>query len=143
VFSAAPRIDQRAAGGSVDLPPLTAETYYWRVAALDGAGREGRWSEARKFRVLAAEFKDPDDKTPPPLRIDEVMVVGAHAIVGGAAEPGALLWIDGERVEVDDDGRFTWVVKLRADGENKIRFVAQDAAGNEARRVASAYVDVF
>ena len=96
-----------------------------------------------KFRVVSADFRDPDDKTPPPLTIDEVLVVGANAIVVGRSEPGALLWIEGERVDTDEKGRFTWVVKLQKDGENKIRFTAQDAAGNETRRVASAYLDAL
>ena len=43
----------------------------------------------------------------------------------------------------DGTERFTWVVKLWKDGENRIRLAAQDAAGNETRRVASAYLDVL
>lgn len=143
LFSASVIEDRKVQGEALELQSLGAGTYYWRVCALDQGQRGGRWSESRKFRVLSAEFKDPDDKTPPPLDISEVMVVGMQAIVTGRAEPGALLWVEGERVDVDDDGRFTWVVKLKQDGENKIRFVAQDAAGNETRKVAAAYVDGF
>jgi hypothetical protein len=142
-FLSAPIADQRSKGEILDLSPLGDGTYYWQVAALDSGGREGCWSESRKFRVLSTEFKDPDDKTPPALAVSEVMVVGAQAIVTGRAEPGALLWIDNERVDLEDDGRFTWVVKLRGDGENKVHLVAQDAAGNETRRTVAAYVDAF
>lgn len=118
-------------------------THYWRVAAIDDGGRPGQWSETRRFRVLSEEFRDADDRTPPTLEISELMVVGTNAIVTGRAEPGVLVWIDGERVDLEDDGRFTWVVKLREDGINKIRFVAQDAAGNETRKIGTARLDVF
>ncbi len=128
---------------SVELPPLAPGTYYWRVAAVDRKGNEGRWSPVRRFRVLGSEFRDPDDRTPPALDVREILVVGANAIIHGRTEPGALLWIDGERVDLEDDGSFTWVIRLRRDGENRISFLAQDAAGNETRRTGYAYVDVY
>ena len=46
---------------------LTAGAYYWRAAALDATGREGRWSESRRFRIVAEDFRDPDDTVPPSL----------------------------------------------------------------------------
>lgn len=122
------------------LPP---GVYFWRVAGVDKEGVPGRWSETRKFRLLGAEFKDPADKDPPALDVSEILVVGSNAIITGRAEPGALVWVEGERVEVEDDGRFTWLIKLRGDGRNKIQIVAQDAAGNETRRQGYAYVDAF
>ncbi len=125
------------------LPEFSPGTYYWRVAGTDGTGVRGRWSETRKLRVLGAKFQDPDDADPPPLRISEILVVGTNAIISGSTEPGALVWIAGERVDVDESGAFTWVIKLHRDGENKIAFQGQDAAGNETRRVGYAYVEAF
>ena len=125
------------------LPALPPGKYYWHVAAVDGDGYPGRWSDTRRFRVLGEKFRDPDDTEPPPLKISEILVVGSNAIISGYSEPGALVWIGGERVDVNDDGKFTWVIKLHHDGENKIRFQAQDAAGNETNQVGYAYVDVF
>jgi len=125
------------------LQPLPEGTFYWRIAAVDRDGYPGRWSDTRKFRVLGEKFQDPDDDQPPPLEVSEILVVGSNAIISGRSEPGALVWISGERVDVDDDGRFTWVIKLHHDGENRIRFQAQDAAGNETNRVGYAYVDVY
>ncbi len=118
-------------------------TYFWRVVAIDRDGHDGLWSESRKFRIATEGLKDPDDRTPPPLSVTEIMVVGTNAIVSGRSEPGALVWVDGERVDVREDGRFTTVVALRQDGENRIRFVAQDAAGNEVRKTGSAFLDAF
>lgn len=128
---------------SVDLPPLSPGVYYWRAAGVDEQGHLGRWSLVRKFQVLGAEFRDPDDTAPPPLKIAEILVVGTNAIISGSSEPGSLVWIDGERVDVEEDGRFTWVIKLHQDGRNKIDFVAQDAAGNETRRAGYAHVEAY
>jgi hypothetical protein len=134
---------QRVVQTSVDLPPLPPGSYYWRIAAVDEHGHRGRWSDVRRFRVLGSEFRDPDDREPPPLDVAEILVVGTNAIISGRSEPGALVWIDGERVDVEDDGAFTWVIKLHQDGRNTISFLAQDAAGNETRRRGYAYVDAF
>ncbi len=125
------------------LPPLAPGTYYWRVTGVDAKGYPGRWSDTRKFRVLGAEFRDPDDTKPPSLEISEILVIGTNAIISGRAEAGALMWIGGERVDLDESGAFTWVIKLHKDGENRIVFQAQDAAGNETTRVGYAFVDVF
>jgi hypothetical protein len=127
----------------MELPPLAPGSYYWRVAAVDRSGRSGQWSSVRRFRLMGAEFSDPEDGVPPPLDVSEILVVGTNAIITGCAEPGALVWIEGERVDLRDDGCFNWVIKLREDGQNKLQFLAQDAAGNETRRVGYAYVDVF
>lgn len=126
-----------------ELVGLAPGTYYWRVAAIDSRGHDGLWSETRAFRVLGKEFRDAADRNPPPLDVQEILVVGSNAIVSGRTEPGSLVWIDGERVDVEDDGRFTWLVRLREYGKNRITFLAQDAAGNETRRFGSAYVDAF
>ncbi len=134
---------ERLGRTSVQLPSLDPGIYYWRVAAVDRTGHRGRWSEARKFRVIGAALRDPGDQEPPRLEVTEVLVVGTNAIVSGNAEPGVLLWIDGESVDVDDDGSFTWVIKLHQDGRNRITFVAQDAAGNETRQVRDVWVQTF
>lgn len=131
------------AGTRHQLHPLPPGTYYWRIAAVDERGRRGRWSAARALRVVGSEFRDPQDTEPPPLTVSEILVVGTNAILSGRTEPGAQVWIADERVDVNEDGSFTWVIKLRRDGRNDIQLLAEDAAGNETRRVSQAYVDVF
>jgi hypothetical protein len=131
------------AGTRHQLHPLPPGTYYWRVAAVDTQGRRGRWSASRSISIVGSEFRDPDDTSPPPLQVSEILVVGTNAILSGRTEPGAQVWIADERVDVEDDGKFTWVIKLRRDGRNEIQLLAEDAAGNETRRVGYAYVDVF
>jgi hypothetical protein len=137
-------LDQKIVGATQRaVPELGPGVYFWRVASFDARERMGRWSETRKFRLLGSDYRDLDDRTPPRLEVKEVLVVGTNAIVSGVTEPGSLVWVDGERADVSDAGKFTWVVKLREDGLNKIQLLAQDAAGNETRVLAHARVDVF
>jgi hypothetical protein len=142
-FAQAMRDEGPLKAAGYEFAGLAPGTYYWRVAAIDGKGHDGQWSETRAFRLLGSEFRDASDRQAPPLDVREILVVGTNAIVSGRTEPGSQVWIDGERVDVEDDGKFTWLVRLREYGKNKISFLAQDAAGNETRRVGSAYVDAF
>ena len=51
-------------------------------------------------------------------------------ILNGRTEPGALLWVDNEKVDVTDDGTFYAVIRLRKEGVNEVLLQAQDASGN-------------
>jgi hypothetical protein len=51
--------------------------------------------------------------------------------------------VDEEKIDVDDSGSFYAVVRLRKEGVNNLTFVAQDAAGNEARVKRQAYTESF
>jgi hypothetical protein len=135
--------EARQVRGTSSRPPrLSPGSYFWRVAAVDEHGHRGGWASPKKFRILGERFRDPDDREPPALQVSEILVVGINAIITGQSEPGAVVWIDGERVDVEDDGSFTWVIRL-IEGNNEIRFVAQDAAGNETSKLGHAYVDTF
>ena len=118
-------------------------SYYWRVASVSGSGNQSRFSEARRFRVTSQRIRDRGDTEPPELEITEAVLSGPVLIVNGRTEPGATLWIDSERNEVDDDGQFYAVVKLSREGWNEITFVAQDAAGNETRLKQRKYVETY
>ena len=64
-------------------------------------------------------------------------------IINGRTEPGSTLWVDNEKVDVHDDGRFYTVVRLRKEGMNELKLRAQDNAGNEAALTRNAYVETF
>ena len=64
-------------------------------------------------------------------------------IINGRTEPGAVLSIDGQRVDVYDDGAFTAVVRMKKDGMNDLEIVAQDTAGNTTRMRRSVYVESY
>ena len=44
---------------------------------------------------------------------------------------------------MDDSGTFYAVIRLRREGLNQLRFVAQDTAGNETELLRSAFVEVY
>ena len=126
-----PRYDAYRADTEVEIDKIAAGPYFWRVAAISSAGVEGPFSETRLFRVTTERIRDNDDKVPPALAIDDFIQTGAMVIVNGHTEPGAAVWVGAEKIDVSDDGSFSTVVRLRREGMNELRFMAQDAAGNE------------
>jgi len=138
-----PLYDAQREGTTAVLDAVPSGSYYWRVAAVSGAGVAGPFSAPRRFRVSAAKIRDRGDTVPPELEITEFVTIGRMVIVNGRTEPGATLWIDTEKIDVSDDGTFYAVVPLRKEGLNEVRFVSQDTAGNETELVRSTYVETF
>lgn len=127
----------------VELPGLPPSAYYWRVAAVDARGRASSFSPARKFRISTTEFRDKSDRSPPVLAVQDIVQNGPYVIVNGKTEPGATLWVDGERRDVDESGVFYAVLKLKKEGMNLVRVVAQDPAGNESRKALEAFWETY
>ena len=125
------------------LPNVKDGGYYWRVAAVFADGSEGPFSPPRRFKVVSAKVAQAGDSTPPTLVIEDFLVFATQVIVRGKTEPGALLTIGGNRVDVYDDGSFTTIVSLKHEGTNKVSFLAQDMSGNESRLERSAAVDAY
>ena len=128
---------------SVAIPGLQGGNYYWRVSVIDGSNVESLFSEIRKFNVASSREHRTDDSTPPPLDIVDFLPSGHLVILNGHTEPGAVLSVDGQRVDVYDDGAFTAVVRLKKDGMNQVEIVSQDTAGNTTRMRRSVYVESF
>jgi hypothetical protein len=118
-------------------------SYYWRVAALSEKGVQGPFSPARRFRISSQQIRDQADTEAPDLEISDFVAIGAMVIVNGRTEPGANVWVDNEKIDVDDSGTFYAVIRLRREGFNELQFVAQDSAGNETAMNRSAYVESF
>ncbi|HXV77794.1 MAG TPA: FecR domain-containing protein [Candidatus Polarisedimenticolaceae bacterium] len=138
-----PLYDAERNGSSALIDEVPEGAYYWKVAAIGANGVRGPFSAARRFRVSSHKILDRSDTEPPSLEITEFVAVGPMVVVNGRTEPGATLWVDNEKQEVFDDGQFSTVVRLRRDGMNEIRFVAQDTAGNETELTRAAYVEVY
>ena len=137
-----PLVDNgRIQSASVELTGLGAATYHWRVAAVDAQDREGPFSDVRSIRITSERLQAKADQVPPALAVADFIQNGSIIIITGKTEPGATVWADNERVEVDDRGDFRAVVRLRREGVNRVRLVAQDAEGNETARVVEAVVD--
>jgi len=128
---------------SVVLPDLVSGSYYWRVSARDVKGSEGVFSEIRKFRIGSEHDRGPEDRVPPALQLVDFLPSGALVIIRGRTEAAASVAIDGQMVDVEDDGGFTAVVKMKHDGPNTLEIVAQDASGNETRLKKSVFVETF
>jgi hypothetical protein len=87
----------------MELRRLEAGEYFWRVAAVDGAGSEGGFSEVWRFMIgkTAATAA-----TPPPLSVEALEIKGNVLHVRGRTEPGAAVTVNGERLDVQADGTF-------------------------------------
>jgi len=125
------------------LPDVKEGSYYWRVAAQYESGVTSPFTEPRKFKVVQGRVSLADDSAPPALSVDDFLVFASQVIVRGKTEPGALLTVNGNRVDVADDGTFTTVVALKREGTNRVHFLAQDLAGNETRVERVATVDTY
>ena len=128
---------------SAIIPDLKHGTYYWRVSAIDDAGVESAFSDARNFKVVGAATQVQDDRVPPLLEVTEFLPTGHLVIINGKTEAGATLTMDGQRIDVYDDGTFTAVIRLKNEGFNQIEIVAQDHAGNTTRARKRVYVEAF
>lgn len=125
------------------LPNVKEGGYYWRVAALLGGGSPSPFSDPRKFKIVSGKVAQEGDQSPPSLVIDDFLVFASQVIIRGRTEPGALLTVGGNKVDVYDDGTFTTVVSFKHEGMNKVVFTAQDMAGNETRVEKTASVDAY
>lgn len=119
--------------------------YYWRVATIDGSGNESAFSQYRKFSLpRPGERKEESgDATPPRLAVLKNMVFENIVIISGETEPGAILTVNDEKADVEENGRFTHFTVLYNDGPNKVAVVARDAAGNMTRRTIRVDVAIF
>lgn len=128
---------------SVQIPGLQEGNYYWKVSAIDTGKVESHFSEIRKFKVASSRERRTDDSTPPPLDVVDFLPSGHLVIINGRTEPGAVLLVDGQKVDVYDDGAFTAVVRMKRDGPNEVEIVSQDGAGNTTRMRRSVYVESY
>lgn len=128
---------------NVEIAGIAPGEYYWKVAATAANGIRGPFSDARRFRVTSRKITDTQDTQPPPLELTEAVQTGPMLILNGRTEPGALLWVDNEKVDVSVDGTFYAVVRLKKEGVNDVMIMAQDAAGNTRKLNQRAFLDPY
>ena len=58
-------------------------------------------------------------------------------------QPGATRWVDDQKIDLFENGSFNAVIRLRTEGVNDVRIVAQDTAGNETVVTRSAFVEIY
>ncbi len=95
-----------------------------QASSTDSAGHAGPMSSPYVLII---------DQTPPDLTIDEpdqgALLNESPVLIKGQAEVGALVWIDGSSVSIDDQGSFERSVSL-SEGVDSVIVSAADAAGN-------------
>ena len=136
----APRLDQ----DSARLRLVAAGTYFWRVAALGEGTAPSEWSAVRRFRVFSTSSQHLlEDTTPPELTVNQPQQLGHMFIFEGATEASATVTINGEKVELDVDGRFRKTIEIFDEGWIDIVIVAVDPSGNRTERTERVFVEVY
>jgi hypothetical protein len=87
----------------MELRALEAGSYYWKVAAVDPAGVEGGFSDLWRFSLTKAPQST---SPPPPLVVEAAELKGNMLRVQGRTEAGSSVTVNGERLEVQEDGTF-------------------------------------
>ncbi len=132
---------------SVRLPGLPPDNYHWKVSCCNEKGIEGEFSEKRSFRIVSSQFRDKNDTIPPKIEIEDFLQHGPLVIISGKTEPGATLWVNSEMeseiADVDEDGIFYAVHRLRKEGANEIYIIAQDPSGNETREKRMVFLEEY
>ncbi len=122
---------------TVELPYFTHGNlkegeYYWKVSTIN-IGGEGEFSEIMHLKVIR-------DDLPPRLKVrfpPKTLTISRYNITG-ETEPGAKVLIDGQEVEVNANGQFSFDFQLRS-GSNVIVVEAIDTQGNIAYETARIY----
>ncbi len=129
---------------SARLETIAPGTYFWRVAGVSSEDIRSEWSEVRRFRIFSRDRQIlMKDHTPPDLVVKQAQQLGHMFIVEGTTEVGAVVSINGERVEVRGDGHFRKAIEMRQNGRAKIVVIAVDPSGNKTERSETVNVEVY
>ncbi len=126
---------------SIKIPKSNKKQYFWRVRSIDKDGNKSPWSTAHQFVVqstVTSQAVRSMDKVPPALQITYMHPFLPFVQVEGKTEPDAFLTLNGQIIDVKEDGSFVYTYTLQQSGWNDLLFVAEDPAGNkskEAKRV--------
>lgn len=121
---------------AIKIPKTSKKQYFWRVRSIDKSNNASPWSNPYQF-VVQTPLKEKDrgpnpDKTPPLLKITYMHPFYPFIQVEGKTEPDAFLTLNGEVIDVKEDGTFVYTYMLRKSGTNDLVFVAEDPAGNQS-----------
>ena len=119
-------------------------TYFWRVACRRADSPSSEWSTARRFRVFSsADNQVPEDTLPPDLVVNPPQQLGRMFIIEGTTEIGAVITVNGERVELGRAGKFRKTVEMFKEGWSDILIVATDPSGNRSEHRERVFVEVY
>ena len=121
---------------SIKIPKSNKKQYFWRVRSIDKNGNKSPWSTAHQFVVqspVTSQAVRSMDKVPPALQITYIHPFLPFVQVEGKTEPDAFLTLNGEIIDVKEDGSFVYTYTLQQTGWNDLLFVAEDPAGNKSK----------
>jgi hypothetical protein len=129
-----PMVDRLNEGTAVHLQGLDVGQYCWKVAAVDRANAEGRFSDFARFSV--ARPPTPVAGAAPPLAITAFDIRTNILRIKGQTDPGASVFVNGEALTVHPDGTFNEFVTLEKLGpqEVKLRVVGTNGGVREETR---------
>ena len=104
---------------SVELRGLDTGKYYWRVAAVDKDGVEGRSRTSRASRH-PPRAGPPEAGPPPLLAISTARRAHEHPAGEGPHRAGATVTVNGQRVDVQSDGTFNEFITLEKPGKQTV-----------------------
>jgi glucodextranase-like protein len=138
-----PLVDQKGWKlSSLELRGLEVGKYYWKVAAVDASGLEGSPSELAFFSVTKPSPGQQGQDTPPTLTLDALEPKSNILHVKGRTAPGASLTVNGQRVDVQNDGTFNEFITLDKPGKQIVVIRATSIGGGvteEKRPVVVTY----
>lgn len=120
---------------SIKIPKSNKKQYFWRVQSIDKTGLKSPWSISHQFVVqspISSQAVRSMDKQPPALKITYMHPFLPFVQVEGQTEPDAFLTLNGEIIDVKEDGSFVYTYTLQQSGVNNLVFVAEDPAGNKS-----------
>jgi hypothetical protein len=135
-----PMVDRLNDGTAVHLQGLDVGQYCWKVAAVDSANAEGRFSDFARFSV--ARPPAPVAGAAPPLAITAFDIRTNILRIKGQTDPGASVFVNGEGLTVHPDGTFNEFVTLEKLGPQEVKLRVVGANGGvreETRSVVVAF----
>lgn len=120
---------------SIKIPKSNKKQFFWRVRSIDREGNRSPWSNPNQFVVqspVASQSVKNMDKTPPVLNITYMHPFLPFVQVEGRTEADAFLTLNGQIIDVKEDGKFVFTYTLQQTGWNDLVFVAEDPAGNKS-----------
>jgi co-chaperonin GroES (HSP10) len=134
-------LDNRTAAGA--RVKVTREgSYFWRVAAIDNAGRPSDWSAVRRFKMGAEPVSFGGLRgSPPRLMVSPPQQLGNIFLIFGKTDPGAVVTINAEPADVARDGSFKKTITVNREGSAMLVVKAVDAEGNETVKQVKVFVE--
>jgi hypothetical protein len=119
-------------------------SYFWRVAAINSQGVSSDWGLMRRFKMLTEPPRSGiGDMSPPALAVSAPQQMGNLFLIFGKTEPGAIVTVNAEPADVENDGSFKKTITIDQEGYAMLVVKSVDASGNETVRRVRVFVEAL